>query len=236
MRLAADSTLAYDGRRNAMELISVSGACSRAGKTACAVTLLRELAPVASAVKFTTTEDVFKRCPRGTPCVVCDIPVPFRIVDDPEVLHEAGTDTQLLAAAGSGRVLWAISKTSAAPQAWRAVERRIEGEAAVVMEGSTVVGLARPALLVFVVHPFLSPARWKATSPALIRRADAVVVNLPAGERRAPARAVMAEIRRHRGRDDAHLADVTRPLAEWAPDLVARLPRLQPAASAAMRT
>lgn len=218
-----------------MELISVSGACSRAGKTACAVTLLRELGPTASAVKFTTTEDVFKRCPRGTPCVVCDIPVPFRIVDDPEVLHEAGTDTQLLAAAGSGRVLWAISKTSAAPQAWRAVERRIEGEAAVVMEGSTIVELARPALLVFVVHPLLSPARWKPTSPALIRRADAVVVNVPTGDR-APARAVLAEIRRHRGRDDARLADVTRPLAEWAPDLAACLPRLRTADSAAIGT
>jgi len=207
-----------------MELISVSGACSRAGKTACAVTLLRELAPDAAAVKFTTTEDVFKRCPRGTPCVVCDIPVPFRIVDDPEVLHEAGTDTQLLAEAGSGRVLWAISKTTAAPQAWTALRRRIDGEAVVVMEGSTVVDLARPAMLLFVVHPFLSPARWKPTSAALIRRADAVVVNIPAAEHRAPALAVMAEIQRHRGRDDARLADVTRPLAEWAPDLAARLP------------
>lgn len=218
-----------------MELISVSGACSRAGKTACAVTILRELAPAAAAVKFTTTEDVFKRCPRGTPCVVCDIPVPFRIVDDPEVLHEAGTDTQLLAEAGSGRVLWAISKTSAASQAWRAVKRRIEGEAAVVMEGSTVVELARPAMLLFVVHPFLSPARWKPTSASLIRRADVVVVNVPAGERRAPALPVMAEIRRHRGRDDARLADVTRPLAEWAPDLAARLPRSPSPASAALR-
>jgi hypothetical protein len=198
-----------------MELISVSGACSRAGKTACAVTILRELAPAAAAVKFTTTAVVFKRCPRGTPCVVCDIPVPFRIVDDPEVLHEAGTDTQLLAEAGSGRVLWAISKTSAAPQAWRAVERRIDGEAAVVIEGSTIVELARPAMLLFVVHPFLSPA--------------------PAGERRAPAVAVMDEIRRHRGRDDARLADVTRPLAEWAPDLAARLPRSPAPASATMR-
>ena len=218
-----------------MELISISGACSRAGKTACAVTLLRELAPEAAAVKFTTTEDVFKRCPRGTPCVVCDIAVPFRIVDDPQVLREAGTDTQRLAEAGSGRVLWAISKTSAAPQAWKAVRSRIDQETAVVMEGSTVVDLAQPALLLFVVHPFLSPSRWKPTSAALIRRADAVVVNVPAQERRAPAPGVMAEIRRHRSRDDARIADVTRPLAEWAPDLAARLPRSRAAVSGAVR-
>jgi hypothetical protein len=60
-----------------MTLVAVSGACSRAGKTALAVSLLRGLPwGQAAAVKFTTTEDVFERYPRGTPCVVCDIDVP----------------------------------------------------------------------------------------------------------------------------------------------------------------
>ena len=57
-------------------LLSVSGATSRAGKTAAAVTMLRAV-PGATAVKFTTTDDTFTGCPRGTPCVVCDIDVPF---------------------------------------------------------------------------------------------------------------------------------------------------------------
>ena len=81
----------------------------------------------ASAVKFTTTEDVFERCPRGTPCVVCDIDVPFRIVDDPAVLAEAGTDTDRLGRAGARRVLWAIAKEHAAEAAWRAVRSRLAG-------------------------------------------------------------------------------------------------------------
>jgi hypothetical protein len=211
-----------------MRLISVAGACSRAGKTALAVTLLRSL-PAASgtrAVKFTTTEDVFKRCPRGTACVVCDIDVPFRIVDDPRTLREPGTDTDRLAAAASGRCLWAIAKQAAARQAWEAVERGLQGAEVVVMEGSTVVGIARPELVVFVIHPFLSPQRWKPTSAALIADADLVVINLPAAETRLPAEMVLAEAARLRPRGDLRIGDVTRPLVDWAPDLLERVLRL----------
>lgn len=207
-----------------MPLVSVSGACSRSGKTALAVTILSALPPgSAQAVKFTTTEDVFKRCPRGAPCVVCDIDVPFRVVEDAKVLREPGTDTDRLAAAGAARVIWAIAKTSAAPEAWAAVRGMVGEPSLVVMEGSTVVDLAAPDLHLFVVHPFLSPARWKPTSGPLIRRCDAVVVNLPAREGRAPSPAVLAEVERHRGRGPVRVADVTRPLRDWAPDLAERL-------------
>jgi hypothetical protein len=199
----------------------VSGACSRSGKTACAVSLLEALPRgEALAVKFTTTEDVFERCPRGTPCVVCDIDVPFRIVEDKAVLDEAGTDTERMGRAGARRVLWAITKQHAAEAAWRAVMSRIDAEATVVMEGSTVVGVAKPDRNVFVVHPFLSPERWKPTSPGLIARADLVVVNRPAAEERAPSPEVVAEVERHRGPRGFVVADVTRPAREWAGTLL----------------
>ena len=211
----------YDLR---VTILSVAGACSRSGKTALAVTLLRALpAGSAAAVKFTATEDVFERCPRGTPCVVCDIDVPFRLIETPAVLRQPGTDTDRLAEAGASRVIWAIAKQSAAPRAWQALTERLGRTPLVVMEGSTVVALARPDTLFFVVHPFLSTARWKATSGPLLRRADAAIVNLPAAETRAPAAAILDAVRRERGRDDVLVADVTRPLREWAPALAARL-------------
>jgi hypothetical protein len=214
-------------------LVSVSGAASRAGKTSLAVGLLRSLpASSAVAVKFTTTEDVFERCPRGTPCVVCDIDVPYRIVEDPRVLDEPGTDTARLRAAGARRVIWAISRASAIRAAWARVAGMAGREGLVVMEGSTIVDVAAPDLLVFVAHPFLQPARWKATSAALIARADAVVVNRPAGETREPAPAVRAALLRARGRDDLRVADVLRPLGDWAPDLRDRLHRLAAPAAA----
>jgi hypothetical protein len=212
-----------------LAIVSVSGACSRSGKTALAVSLLRALGEgAAAAVKFTTTEDVFERCPRGTPCVVCDIDVPFRIVEDPAVLGEPGTDTQRLAQAGAARVIWAIARTSAVNAAWAAVRARLQPGHLIVMEGSTIVNTARPGLLAFVVHPFLSPQRWKPGSDALLAAADVVVVNRPQAEPRAPAPAVLEAIARARPRGEVVVGDVTRPVAQWAPALEARLRALAP--------
>jgi hypothetical protein len=177
-------------------------------------------------VKFTTTEDVFERCPRGTTCIVCDIDVPFRIVDDAKTLREPGSDTDRLALAGASRVFWAIAKQGAAALAWAAVRARL-GPGSVVMEGSTVVDLAQPDLLLFVVHPQLSPARWKPTSAALIARADAVVVNRPSAETRPPSDEVLAELARHRPAGEVRIADVMQPLVQWAPDLHERVQKIQ---------
>jgi hypothetical protein len=206
-------------------IVSVSGACSRAGKTALAETLLRALPPrTAAAVKFTTTEEVFERCPRGSRCVVCDIDVPFRVITDPAVLAEAGTDTRRLADAGARVVAWAIARESAAPAAWAAVERAIEPGAVAVLEGSTVVerGLARPALKLFVAHRSTPPERWKPTSAALVAAADRVIVHSGGG---AVAPAVLQGLAAFGARAPL-VADVTRPLRDWAPDLAIRLAAL----------
>jgi len=206
-------------------LLSISGACSRSGKTAAAVSLLRALpAGRAAAVKFTTTEDVFERCPRGTPCVVCDIDVPFRIVEDAAVLDDAGTDTARLREAGASPVVWAIARESSVASAWAAVQRRLSGADVVIMEGSTIVSVARPDLPVFVAHPWLSPDRWKGTSAACVARADVVIVNRPGSDARPPSPEVLDALRRLGGPEPI-VADVTRPPSEWAPKLTRALVR-----------
>lgn len=209
-----------------MVLLSVSGACSRSGKTALVETLLRAVGR-AAAVKFTTTEDVFERCPRGTTCIVCDIDVPFRIVTDAATLREPGTDTDRLAAAGGQPVVWAIARQSAVAPAWASVRTLVAAADVVVLEGSTIVDRARPDLTLFVAHPFLAPERWKEESDRRVAAADAVVVNRPAGETRPPAPRVLETLRAWRGRDDVRIADVTCPLPEWAPDLVERMRSLR---------
>jgi len=212
-------------------LLSISGACSRSGKTAAAVSLLRALpGRRVAAVKFTTTEDVFERCPRGTPCVVCDIDVPFRIVDDPATLDEAGTDTARLREAGAARVVWAIARESSVAEAWAAVQRRLAGADVVVMEGSTIVTVARPDMQVFVAHPWLSPARWKATSATCVARADLVVVNRPQSDARPPSPEVLDGLR-GLGGPEPIVADVAQPPSEWAPRLMRTLTRAAEAAA-----
>jgi len=217
-----------------MRIVSVSGACSRAGKTAVAETLLRALPPgTAAAIKFTTTEDVFERCPRGSACVVCDIDVPFRIVRDPAVLGEKGTDTDRLARAGAGEVVWAIARAAAAPLAWAAVARMLEQAPLAILEGSTVVeqGLARPDLALFVAHRSMPPDRWKPTSAALVAAADRVIIHT---EGAAPSARVLDALDALGAADKRVIADATTPLRAWAPDVERRLQDLaHPALSAA---
>jgi hypothetical protein len=204
-------------------VVSVSGTCSRAGKTALAETVLRALPRGdAFAVKFTTTDDVFERCPRGTTCVVCDIDVPFRIVDDPATLGAPHTDTARLAGAGASGVLWVIARRNAIDRAWSALEQRLPAHGVTVLEGSTIVPRIEPELRLFVAHPFLSPARWKPTSTALVATSHAVVVNRPQAETRAPSPEVLAAL----APAAVRVADVTAPLDTWAPDLFARLAAL----------
>ena len=210
-----------------MRIVAVSGTCSRAGKTALAETVLRALPRGAAAVKFTTTEDVFERCPRGSRCVVCDIDVPFRLVTDPAVLREPGTDTDRLAAAGARMVLWVIAKAGAAERAWSAATTLIEDADIVVLEGSTVVerGYARPDVQLFVAHRATPPDRWKPTSSALVAGSDLVVVHRDTGH---VAPEVEEALDAMGARGKRVVADVTRPLATWAPLLAARLDALVP--------
>ena len=214
-------------------LAGVSGACSRAGKTALAVALLRDLGRSdVAAVKFTTTEDVFERCPRGTPCVVCDIDVPFRIIGDAATLDEPGTDTARLGAAAGG-----CSGASRGAGRWRRPGPRCAACCAAPPPSSK----ARRSW--HVSHRTCScswPIRSSRRSggsrrPRPRRRADAVVVNLPAKERRAPSADVMEALRAARGRDDMRRGRHG-PARSWAPDIsrenVAQrhedLPRPQP--------
>ena len=206
-----------------MVRVVVAGSSSRAGKTALSETILKSLGN-AAAVKFTTTDDVFEKCPRGTACIVCDIDVPFKIVRDAATLNEEGTDTARLKAATLGPVVWTIARKSAAVEAWRATEKLLEPSRTegLVIEGSTVASLCAPDFVFFVVHPFLSPARWKDGTREILGRADCVVVNRAAHESREPGPDVMAAI--HEARPyDLRVADVLSPLDTWAGDLLPRL-------------
>jgi len=198
--------------------ISVSGACSRSGKTALAERLI-EVRPELAAVKFTTTDDVFDGCPRNSPCTVCDIETPYRIVTSADVLDVAGTDTARMRRAGAPRVLWAIAKRRFARQAWRAVWDEMAGPA--VVEGSTIAVGETPYLAFFVVHPQVAPRRWKPTSTALVARADAVIINQREGDPRPPSREVLRALS-SLGCDAPVVADLRRPLRSWAPSLAAR--------------
>ena len=215
-----------------MATVVVAGSSSRAGKTALAETILRGLGGGAAAVKFTTTEDIFEKCPRGTTCIVCDIDVPFKVIRDVATLGESGTDTARLQAATAGPVLWTIARKSVAAHAWLATVRLLDqakadakssgDDGGLVVEGSTVASLCAPDFTFFVVHPFLSPERWKDGTRELLGRANCVVINSQAAEKREPSAAVMEAVNEQHPYD-LRVADVLKPLDTWAGDLLPRL-------------
>jgi hypothetical protein len=95
------------------------------------------------------------------------------------------------------------------------------------MEGSTIVDEARPDLVFFVVHPWLSTDRWKPGASHLIERADLVLVNRPEGEARPPWARVLRRIERSR-RGPVVVADARRPMADWAPEMADAIRRASP--------
>lgn len=201
--------------------IGVSGATSRAGKTAAAVSLLRAR-PGSAALKFTTTEAEFAGCPRHLPCLVCDIDVPYRVIEDHATLAEPGTDTARLGAVAV-KVLWVISRRDALASAWAAAQERLADQARVVIEGSSVLEVARPHGHVFVAHPFLSPERWKENARRLASAADVVVVNRAARELRGPDARVLEALAAAAGRRGVRVADVTGPAEQWAEAVLPRV-------------
>jgi hypothetical protein len=107
----------------------------------------------------------------------------------------------------------------------------LEGTSLAILEGSTVVeqGLARPDLRLFVAHRSVPPDRWKPTSAALVAAADRVVIHT-AGP--APSSSVVEALDALGARHKRVIADATRPLGEWAPDLERRLHGLAGAGTA----
>ena len=79
-----------------------------------------------------------------------------------------------------------------------------------------------PDFTFYVVHPFLSPERWKEGARDLMARANCVVLNRQNAEKREPSAEVMAALRVVRPYD-LRVADVLSPLETWAGDLLPRL-------------
>lgn len=167
-----------------MRIISIAGATSKAGKTLLAEQIIRYCAdryrPV-YAVKFSTTSDLPSPCPRGAPCNVCDLSDAFRIVQDPAVLMQQGKNTHRLAEAGATDVLWVISRKSCLEEAYRHLLAHIPENALAVFEGSTITGLCRPDLLLYVFANHIPATKWKDSAARILESADVVIRNTKKG-------------------------------------------------------
>ncbi|MBI4470558.1 MAG: hypothetical protein HY650_14685 [Acidobacteria bacterium] len=166
-------------------LVVVSGASSASGKTALAAALIARwpgLTP--AAVKVTVTHDLLKGCPRGgSGCGVCSsLAGGYRIITDPAILAEAGTDTARYLASGADRVRWVICRPSHISDAWDALKPFLPQGGVTVVESNSLAMVRSPALSFFTINPKIPRVRWKSSSGALILRSDFLIISRHACE------------------------------------------------------
>jgi len=132
-----------------MKAIVIAGAHSGIGKTLQAERLLRVL-PGWSGLKVTTSSK--KRCPRGTSdCGVCaGLKRDFEIIEDEQIIEQAGTDTARLKRAGAAKVIWLKSTSKGLRRGLKKALARLKGTAGVVIEGTSVLKYIKPDLLIFL--------------------------------------------------------------------------------------
>lgn len=183
-----------------MKRIIIGGASSHAGKTALAEGLLRRLRPERwAAVKVTVIENeeeiaahvseasrLLEFAARGSV-----------VISEEAIIRQPSSDTGRFAAAGAWPVLWAVVRPDQIMVAWNDIEKHLGGVSGVLIESSRLALLLSADLTVCLISLRVPPSRWKADAPALIARADVVVVAGATACDEDAAR-IIADIRRHR--------------------------------------
>jgi hypothetical protein len=201
-----------------MPIIAVSGATSRCGKTSLAVTLAGCFpASTASAVKFTTIRSEQKSCARNSSCGACNIDGDFRIISDPFILQEEGTDTARLLASGAAPVFWCIARAKALGPAWQAVAEKLALRAVWIIEGSAIREVIQPDLSFFVINPAIPVSGWKSSSFRLIADSDFVCLNIASAQKQGipSMEDVAGAVVEIRGMNDMVFEDMQQPLQMW---------------------
>jgi molybdopterin-guanine dinucleotide biosynthesis protein len=138
--------------------IFIAGARRNAGKTLVSEFLLRSL-PGSGAIKVTCCRGE-SSCPRDRACGVCRaLTSPFAVIEERDILAQAGKDTARLLAAGTGRVVWLQSREGALRDALAAALSIFAKEPAVIVEGNAAFQAAAPDLGLLVIGSGVEPAR-----------------------------------------------------------------------------
>jgi hypothetical protein len=157
---------------------SVASPANGSGKTSLACALASAL-PGSTAIKFTTVRKDGSRCPRSARSCAChSLQGDYTIIDDLEVILQPGTDTCRLAAAGARHVLWCLARPDAYEPLLADLSTRLD-HGPVITEGNSVLSHLTGARVLFVLRPEQPPDRFKTSTFALLKLAEAVVLNGP---------------------------------------------------------
>ncbi|HXF05927.1 MAG TPA: hypothetical protein VNM72_11000 [Blastocatellia bacterium] len=183
-----------------MKRIIIGGTSHQAGKTALGEVLVRTLRPERwAAAKVTVIESDEEVASHFTDA--SRIPEfeahGYVVISEEAIIRQPSSDTGRLVAAGAWPVLWVMARPDRLRTAWDEAEGLLGDVPGIIIESSRLA-LSLPAdLTLCVIGLHVPPSRWKADAPALISRAEIVIVaGAPEGDLKVSR--IIADIRRQR--------------------------------------
>ena len=155
-----------------MNVLAISGAGSDSGKTTFVVAILRAFSGWGA----------LKTSPRGGERHPHPGDSSYELVIDRARLMSPGSDTRSYLEAGATRAGWLISETPLDPAALAAVIARFAPCAGLAVEGGSLAEALSPGRRYLIARA--GALTFKPGAAAAARRADALLVNAPAGTER----------------------------------------------------
>jgi len=118
-----------------MEMIGVSASASKAGKTTLICLMLEDSCPKTAVIKTSVNNDLDQ----------------YKVINDPKVINQAGTDTARVVEHGADKVILLESPAAELPSAYQLARNLLDDDIErLFIEGNTIINFLNPDLLFYL--------------------------------------------------------------------------------------
>jgi len=118
-----------------MEMIGVSASASKAGKTTLISLMLEDSCPKTAVIKTSVNNDLDQ----------------YKVINDPKVINQAGTDTARVVEHGADKVILLQSPAAELPSAYQLARNLLDDDIErLFIEGNTIINFLNPDLIFYL--------------------------------------------------------------------------------------
>lgn len=118
-----------------MEMIGVSASASKAGKTTLISLMLEDSCPKTAVIKTSVNNDLDQ----------------YKVINDPKIINQAGTDTARVVEHGADKVILLESPAAELPSAYQLARNLLDDDIErLFIEGNTIINFLNPDLLFYL--------------------------------------------------------------------------------------
>jgi len=118
-----------------MEMIGVSASASKAGKTTLISLMLEDSCPKTAVIKTSVNNDLDQ----------------YKVINDPKIINQAGTDTARVVEHGADKVILLQSPAAELPSAYQLARNLLDDNIErLFIEGNTIINFLNPDLLFYL--------------------------------------------------------------------------------------